>query len=115
VSCILLISGLVSSSHVTVAGTIRDMEKSGWRKIEDFREKPGCVVLWDPIVQDGKHHMHIGFYIGDDQAVSNRSSLRMPGEHSMYYSALDKDGQKRNATVYSCYWHPALDDGIIEA
>lgn len=107
VSSILHLFGLIDRPHFTVKGTEFSMKNIGWYVIT--KPKKGCVVIWDPILQNGNVHFHIGFYIGDGQAISNRSSLEAVGEHSLHYSGLDKEGLKREATISKLYWHKDLD------
>lgn len=106
VSTILVMFGLIDRPHFRVDGTMEAMTKSGWVEIKKL--KPGCVIVWDPILQNGTSHLHIGFYIGDAQAISNRSSIGMPGEHHIHYSGLDKENHKKKAKIHSLYWHPDL-------
>ncbi len=106
ISSILLIHGLIDRAHFTVSGTIFAMQNSGWHEIKIIKE--GCIVVWGSVHQNGADHKHLGVYIGEGQAISNRSSLGMPGEHSLHYSGLDKDGNKKKAPVLAYYWHPYL-------
>lgn len=107
VSSIMLMFKLIDRPHFRVDGTIKAMVNTGWQEIEHLR--PGCVVIWNPIFQNGKSHFHIGFYIGDGQAISNRSSLGSIGVHPLHYSGLDKDEIQKEATVHKLYWHPNLE------
>jgi hypothetical protein len=106
VSTILLMFGLIDRCHWRVDGTIKAMENHGWIQIKKIR--PGCVIIWDPIKQNGEAHFHIGFYIGEEIAVSNRSSMSMPGAHPLHYSGLDKENHKQKAKIHALYWHPDL-------
>jgi hypothetical protein len=105
VSHILLMFKLINEGHATVKGTVRDMEQSGWVKIEDLRE--GAVLVWDASVQDeeGNMHDHIGFYIGDDQAISNSSSKRTPQRHFWTFAKEGEDGYRK---VSAIYWNEKL-------
>lgn len=107
VTSIMHIFKLIDRPHFMVDGTIFAMEKAGWYKID--HTKNGCVVVWNPIVQNGKSHLHIGFYVGDGQAVSNRSSLGHVGEHALHYPGLDKEDNTQQATIHSLYWHKDLE------
>ncbi len=98
--------GLINGPHCTVTGTIKDMESNGWYKIQ--KPRMGCIVVWDPIKQNGSSHQHIGFYIGGGQAISNRSSQGFPGEHSLRYTGLDKDEKTKKVNISALYWHDAL-------
>jgi hypothetical protein len=105
-SSIMLLHGLIDRVHFTVPGTIEAMESNGWYKIQTL--KVGCVVVWGSVHQNGADHKHLGVYVGEGQAISNRSSLGMPGEHALHYSGLDKDGTKKKAPILNMYWHSAF-------
>lgn len=107
ISSILCLHGLIDRTHFTVPGTLFAMEKAGWYTITNL--KVGCIVVWGSVHQNGADHKHLGVYIGDGQAISNRSSLGMPGEHALHYSGLDKAGAKKKAPILAYYWHPAFD------
>ena len=107
ISSILLLHGLIDRPHFTVDGTLYAMENAGWHKITN--PKPGCIIVWGSVNQDGSNHKHLGIYLGEGQAISNRSSLGMPGEHSLHHSGLDKDGHKKKVPILAMYWHSAFD------
>ena len=106
VSSLLLIFKLIDRAHFTVNGTIYAMQQSGWYEIK--KPKAGCVVLWHPVIEGSESHYHIGFYVGEKQAISNRSSLGAVGEHPLHYSGLDKDEHKKAAKIAGLYWHKSL-------
>lgn len=94
VSSILYLNGLILAIHCTVDGTVKDMQKSGWRKIK----KPviGSVLVWEK----GKdEHKHIGFYIGKNLAVSNNSTKKVPTKHKLHY---------QGRRIIEVYFHPKL-------
>lgn len=105
VSIVLLMFGFVDKPYFRVLDTIAEMEKNGWYEITKLRK--GCIVVWNPIVQNGGTHLHIGFYMGKGIAISNRSSLGVPGEHSVTASGLDKTPTKIG-TIRTIYWHDKL-------
>jgi len=107
ISSILCLHNLIDRPHFTVGGTLFAMENAGWEKINHL--KIGCIVVWGSVHQNGADHKHLGVYVGDSQAISNRSSLGMPGEHPLHYSGLDKAGIKKKAPILAMYWHPAFD------
>lgn len=79
-SSILLMFKLIKEIHTTVDGTIKDLENSGWFEIET--PKPGCVLVWmEKEFESGELHKHIGFYIGENKAISNSSKNGSPTEH----------------------------------
>nr|MBP7006404.1 hypothetical protein [Patescibacteria group bacterium] len=59
---------------------VKDLEQCGW--IDTTEPKPGDILIWQSIKEeDGEEHFHIGFYLGEDRAISNLTSQRAPGEH----------------------------------
>lgn len=94
VSSILKIFSLISDAHATVAGTIKDLEKNGWTKITE--PAPGDVLIWNPITYpDGETHSHVGFYIGNNQAISNSTTTNVPAIHHYTF-----DGTREVTTIY---------------
>ncbi|MEX0689892.1 MAG: hypothetical protein WD095_00445 [Candidatus Paceibacterota bacterium] len=100
VSGILIWFNLIKGNHATVSGTIKDMEESGWVKIN--KPKPGCVIHWEEWSQGGTPSEHLGFYIGDEAAISNNWKTKTPQKHHWTYE--DKRGIK------SLYWHSKLEN-----
>lgn len=77
-STVLVGFGLVRAVHVTVEGLLRDLGESGWESLRQPRR--GCVVVWRDL--DPQHpSLHVGFYLGNGQAVSNSSITRSPRIH----------------------------------
>jgi hypothetical protein len=105
VSSILKMFDLISEGiHAGVAGTLRDLEKSGWEKIKDPRA--GCIILWEPkIDESGEVHPHLGFYLGGGEAISNSSGQREPAIHHFTYGV--ENGLPKRA-ITALYWHPSL-------
>lgn len=103
VSWPLLALGLIKTGHATVEGVVRDLLQSGWYEITELR--PGAVLLWEKMVgkYDGFLHAHIGFYVGNDEAISNSSNNSgFPTRHHYDYNGTRK--------VEKIYWHPELDE-----
>lgn len=104
-SAVLYINKLIEDMHAGVPGLERDLEASGWTQIDEPRE--GAVLVWEPLEGSfvpgmGSQHTHLGFYVGDDRAVSNGSNTTlMPEEHHWTY-----DGTRK---VVRIWWHPDLD------
>lgn len=99
VSTILVIFKLISEIHTTVLGTEKDMEKIGWYKIK--KPKIGSILIWQSkIGESGEPHRHIGFYIGDNQAISNNDKAKSPQIHNWQF---DKE-----RSVEAIYWHKRL-------
>jgi hypothetical protein len=79
VSSVLFLFKLIKEIHATVNGTIKDLENSGWKKAK--KPKIGCVLVWaEKKFKDGPHK-HIGFYMGNDMAISNSSKYKYPTKH----------------------------------
>ena len=93
----------VKSIHLTVTSTEKDMLENGWHEIGDL--KLGAVLIWEKKDgRDGEPHNHIGFYVGNDEAISNDSKGRgFPHRHHITY-----DGNRK---VEKILWHPELDNG----
>ena len=98
VSSILTQFNLIEKIHGTVAGTIFDLEKSGWQKLKKIPTaiKPGSVLVWEAkIGKTGESHKHIGFYLGNDQTVSNSSKTGQIAKHHFTFGS--KTGQPMRA------------------
>lgn len=104
VSWILFHYELIQENHTTVQGVIQDLEASGWAKIA--RPRVGAVLVWEASMEHGEEpHRHIGFYIGNQRAVSNSSKHRVPREHHWTFG---KNKRKAKRKVESMYWHRSL-------
>jgi hypothetical protein len=80
VSSILTIFKKIGPFHATVGSTVRDLEQSGWRRV-DGDLTPGDVLVWEAADFDGGPHAHIGFCVGDDLAVSTSYETGTPILH----------------------------------
>ena len=96
----------ISFVHANMPAVEKDMAANGWCEIKDIRE--GAVIVWEAregtdVPVYGNMHLHAGFYIGNDRAVSNGSnSTLMPEEHHYTY-----DGTRK---ILRIWWHPVLDE-----
>jgi len=99
VSSILVIFDLIKKIHATVGGTVKDMKKCGWKEIK--RPRKGSVLVWEAKDFDGEHHQHIGFFIGDKQAVSNSYRKRVPVIHHWTFK-----GERK---IEAIFWHQKLE------
>lgn len=90
VSSILKIFNLISESHATVVGTVKDMKKNGWYKIK--KPRPGAVIVYLPqkTFPSGEIHRHIGFYVGKNICISNIDSRRSPGPRKWNYRVVEE-------------------------
>lgn len=101
VSSILRIFGLIDDIHATVSSTVKKMEEFGWQKTEEL--KPGCVLTWEAIdFGSGDSHSHIGFYVGQDEAVSNDFRTKKIIKHHFKYEG-DELGRREILAIYT---HP---------
>lgn len=101
VSGVLKLFDLIEKSHGTVNGTVRDLQKSGWKKIS--KPNVGSVLVWNPIFfeDENRHHQHIGFYLGNGQAVSNNYKKRYPTQHGVTFGTAKRK-------IQAIYWHEKL-------
>ena len=96
----------IAFTHANVPAAEKDMEACGWHQIDEVRE--GAIITWEAregtdVPVYGNMHLHMGFYIGNDRAVSNGSnSTLMPEEHHYTY-----DGARK---ILRIWWHPELDE-----
>lgn len=109
VSNVLLMFGLIKEGHTTVDATLIDMKNSGWEEISEPRE--GCVIYWEKLTRNDTTNEHIGFYIGNDEAVCNDPDEGAP--HIRHWTYGETDG-KPNRKVEGIYWHPKLDSKYFE-
>jgi len=97
VSSILKLFDLIKEMHTTVLGTEKDLKESGWKEIKVSSKMPaGSVIIWEkalPVDKSlrkwGKHY-HIGFYLGQEQAVSLWAYHNFPVIHHWTYYGIRK-------------------------
>ena len=104
VSSLLYLLKLIKQPHATVDGTIKDLKQSGWKKIK--KPKIGSVLLWELIdCGNNEFHRHIGFYVGNNKAVSTSQKLKCPVIHHWTY------GIKKNRPIRkieAIFWNKKL-------
>lgn len=85
VSSILTQCGLIKGGiHTTVDETVVDLRDSGWEYIEVLQK--GAVIIWEPkLCTDRLCHRHIGFFMGNQRAISNEAKRGVPVEHHFTY------------------------------
>jgi len=93
--------------HTGVVGLLKNMEKSGWQKTENL--VPGCIIVWEEWDRgpNGPHE-HLGFYIGDEEAVHHNDGVRAPIKQHYTYGVKDDGSPVRKITAI--YTHPILED-----
>lgn len=113
VSWILLTIELIGRPHATVYATEKDMMESGWHLIKEL--KPGAIIIWEPrtgAMFDGQKipKEHIGFYVGNNEAISNDSkNTGFPRRHHATYGAATDGTPVRK--IEKIYWHSDLNNG----
>ncbi len=91
VTSILKLFNMINEIHTTVPNTMNALLAEGWLQVNVTDMLPGDVLIWD---WNGQHG-HIGFYIGNNMAISNSSIKKSPKKHSWNY-----EGQRNVVTVY---------------
>jgi hypothetical protein len=104
VSAILYMFGLINKPSFTVAKTAEKFLAKGAKRVPLSRIKPGDVLIWIPRVEKTGRHNHIGFYVGNKEAVSNSDKKRSIVKHNYEFNgkrkiemALRPDWLKTNA------------------
>lgn len=97
VSSILYLSKYIKNIHATVSGTITDLEDSGWKQVDE--PEMGSILIW--VKKNGANrHRHIGFYVGNKEAISNDSNLKYPIKHNWKYND--------NRELEMILWNPKI-------
>lgn len=85
---------LIDGPHNTVHTTVRTLQAAGWQLLAGSDEpKPGDVILWEAQQQADGVHSHIGFYIGNDEAVSTWFVDMIIKRHSVTFDGSRKIDQ----------------------
>lgn len=99
VSSVLALFGKLSGPHGTVKSTLADLEHSGWRTVEPDAMQPGDVLLWEAMQADDGWFEHVGFYLGDDRAVSTSWTEKKVVEHDVRF-----DGKRAIQQAFRASW-----------
>lgn len=85
VSGLLTLVGLIDKPHVTVRGLLKNLESnSKFEKLTSTHYLPGDILIWDQTIESNGHE-HVGFYLGNGEAVSNSpSELQIIKHHYTY-------------------------------
>lgn len=90
---------LINGPHATITSTIKDMQNNGWYETSEL--KIGAVIHWEKVdFGITGYHEHIGFYVGNNKAVSNDYEL---GKISLH--GHDFDGTRK---IEKIFWHDSL-------
>lgn len=107
VSAILRIFDLTEKVRTTVLDTARDLENAGWYKID--KPKVGSILVWKAKkFKNQEVHRHIGFYLGDKNAISNNADLGFPEIH--HYTFGETKSGKAKRPVEVIYWNKKLEN-----
>lgn len=109
-SCALFVSSviywfkLIKNLHATVDGVVKDLEESGWKKVE--KPRVGSIIVWEKNdFGGGDLHKHIGFYIENKKAISNSPKLKHPVEHHCTFGASKNKPARK---IESIWWNNKL-------
>lgn len=101
-SCAFYVSGVLTmfaklqGVHGTVDSTLKDLENSGWQKVEDIQA--GDVILWEAReFPDGVTSRHIGFARNGKRAMSTSWTEKKVIEHDIRF-----DGKRAIEQIYRC-------------
>lgn len=104
VSFVLVGFRYISEIHATVSGVVRDLEKSGWKKILVPRE--GAIILWEQIEGKSGMHSHIGFWINSRKAISNSSAFGVPKIH---HPTFGRKNGRPVRKISAIYWKKGIE------
>lgn len=99
VSSLLSILGLIKTTHKTIESAVKDMKQSKWKPTKKLA--PGSILVWEK----KKEHKHIGFYIGNNKALSNSSKKKSPAIHHFTYGVRNGKPVRKIEVIY---WHKKL-------
>ncbi|MBI5913023.1 hypothetical protein HY839_01115 [Candidatus Azambacteria bacterium] len=91
---------LICEIHITVGSTVKDLALSGWKHVRTL--KRGSILVWE---KDRDGYPHIGFYVGNNKAISYSSNKKTPVMHHFTYGV--KNG-KPVRKIEAIYWHKKL-------
>jgi hypothetical protein len=107
VTSILKIFNLIKELHLTVKSAEKDLKESGWQIIKVSSKMPeGSVIIWkkqlptDKELRKKEKHYHIGFYLGEEKAVSIWAYHNFPVIHHWTYYGARK--------IIRAYWNPQI-------
>jgi hypothetical protein len=104
VSSILTIFNAIKKPSSTVESVIANMQEAGWEEVDN--PEAGDVLVWEKIVVDGEEYPQIGFYVGEDMAISVSSKMKSPFKHDWKY----RDYSERSVTTIYRGKHLMPDD-----
>jgi len=104
VSSVLALFKLIRDVHGTVDSTVKNLKKSGWKKIK--KPKVGSVIVWEKIdFGNNDIHKHIGFFVGKSRAISINYKLGYPTQHYWTFGLKQSKPKRKIETIF---WNPKL-------
>jgi len=89
----LTLFGLLERPHATVTTTIEKIKERGHEPINPTNLEAGDIIVWEKqTFEDGTVNEHMGFYLGDERAVSTDYQKKEATHHHYTF------GQKRDGT-----------------
>lgn len=96
---------LISSIRLTVSGTARQLPRSGWETLDNTGVlAPGMIIVWET-TGTVTPRKRIGFYVGDEEAVSTAINRGIPTRHHATFG-----DQHRIQRVYA---HPVVHPHVM--
>src|SRR3989338_10911442 len=99
VSWILLVLELIKHPHASSWGTMKDLFESGWYEIDKLMS--GAILVWEArkdamlLGELKPRSIHIGFYVGEDEAISNDSKdTGFPRKHHYTYNGTRSEERR---------------------
>jgi len=95
ISCAIFVSTvlwrfkLIKKLHFTVRRTVEDILASGHKKTA-AKLQPGDVLVWEENDNKDWPHPHIGFYVGNNQAISNSEKKGIVVKHHYTFNGRRK-------------------------
>lgn len=78
---ILTLCGFLPNIELTVHRMHTAMEENGWYEVHALH--PGNVIFWhEKVYAPNTPRKHVGFYIGNNLAISNDGDIGVPLEHN---------------------------------
>ena len=102
ISSILTMFNLINERHATMDGLFKDMQKTGWYKIK--KPKIGAVLWWE-VTKESEGHEHAGFYVGNNEAISNSWLKKTPVKHKWLSGTTPQESKR---LIKSIWWNDKL-------
>ena len=90
VSSVLTILKQLTGVHGTIKNTIEDLRKNNWQEVSEQDLCPGDVIVWSAMEFEDGAYEHIGFYTGDNKAVSTSQREKRVAEHDLHFGDVNR-------------------------